>query len=153
MADLYGFDANEVDPNIDFDPIPAGKYEAVMTESEMKPNKAGTGSYLQCTFVVTEGEFKGRVLWARLNLDNPNATAVKIAKAELSSLCRAVGVMRPRDSSELHDLPLVLMVRCKKRADTGELSNEIKGFAPKVSPAQAATSKPAPAKTMPWKRN
>jgi len=62
MANLTGFDANEVEPTTDFDPIPAGKYEAVITESEVKPNKANTGSYLQFTFQILEGEYKGRFL-------------------------------------------------------------------------------------------
>ena len=52
MADLRGFDANQVEPNSGFDPIPAGKYLSVITESEMKPNKAGTGHYLQLAFQV-----------------------------------------------------------------------------------------------------
>ena len=95
MADLNGFDANNVEPAAAFDPIPAGKYLAVITDSEMKPNKAGTGSYLQLTFQIIEGEYKNRLLWARLNLDNPNATAVQIARAELSAICRAVGVLAP----------------------------------------------------------
>ena len=46
MADLSGFDANQVEPTSNFDPIPAGKYVAVITDSEMKANKAGTGSLL-----------------------------------------------------------------------------------------------------------
>jgi hypothetical protein len=151
MADLRGFDANQVEPTTAFDPIPAGKYVAVITESEMKANKAGTGGYLQLAFQVIEGEFKGRFLWARLNLDNPNATAVKIAKAELSAVCRAVGVLAPKDSTELHDLPLVIHVRCKKRPDTGEIGNEIKGYAGKEPPAPPAA--PATASTTPpWKR-
>jgi hypothetical protein len=79
----------------------------------MKPNKDGTGSYLQLTFEILDGPHKGRLLWARLNLDNPNATAVAIAKAELSAICRAVGVLAPKDSVELHDLPLVIHVKCK----------------------------------------
>jgi len=40
MANLNGFDANQVDPAATFDPVPAGKYVAVITESEMKPTKA-----------------------------------------------------------------------------------------------------------------
>jgi hypothetical protein len=151
MADLRGFDANQVEPTTAFDPIPAGKYVSVITESEMKPNKAGTGSYLQLTFQIIEGEFKGRFLWARLNLSNPNATAMKIAQAELSAVCRAVGVLAPKDSTELHDLPLVIHVRCKKRPDTGEIANEIKGYVKKDQPA--ATAAPAAANTTPpWKR-
>ena len=151
MADLRGFDANQVDPSTTFDPIPAGKYPAVITQSEMKDTKAGTGQYLQLTFEIIEGAFKGRSLWARLNLDNPNATAVKIAKAELSAICRAVDVLSPNDSADLHNLPLVLDVRCKKRADTGEITNEIKGYGKKEPPTPPA----APAvtnSTPPWKR-
>lgn len=150
MADLCGFDANQVDPSTPFDPIPAGKYLAVITESETKANKAGTGSYLQLTFQIIDGDFKGRLLWARLNLDNPNATAVKIAQAELSAICRAVDVLTPNDSTELHDLPLVINVRCKKRADTGEITNEIKGYSKKDGP----TTPPAagPGTTPPWKK-
>ena len=152
MADLRGFDANQVEPSADFEPIPAGKYEAVITESEMKPTKSGTGHYLQLTFQVIEGEFKNRFLWARLSLDNPNATAVQIARAELSAICRAVGVMAPNDSTELHNLPLVISVKCKKRDDTGELTNEIKGYSEKESKPPAAVAATANS-TPPWKRS
>jgi hypothetical protein len=151
MADLRGFDANQVDPTSDFEPIPAGKYLAVITDSELKPNKAGTGHYLQLTFQIIEGPYRNRFLWARLNLDNPNATAVRIARAELSAICRAVGVLAPNDSIELHNLPLVIRVGCKKRSDTGEITNEIKGYAKKDAPPVVTT---APANgTPPWKRS
>ena len=148
MADLNGFDANQVEPTTSFDPIPAGKYEAVITESEMKPTKSGTGSYLQLTFEIIAGQYKGRYLWARLNLDNPNATAVQIARSDLSAICRAVGVMAPKDSVELHNLPLVISVKCKKRSDTGEVTNEIKGFAKRESMNGQAPQSPV----APWKR-
>jgi hypothetical protein len=152
MADLHGFDANQVEPTAALDPIPAGKYPAVITESQMKPTKNGAGSYLQLTFQIIEGDYRNRVLWARLNLDNPNGTAMKIAQAELSAVCRAVGVLVPRDSTELHNLPLVIHVRCKKRPDTGELTNEIKGYAKKDSPPPAGAA-PVANSTPPWKRS
>jgi hypothetical protein len=151
MADLRGFDANQVEPTGDFEPIPAGKYPAVITESELKPNKAQTGHYLQLTFEVLEGPHKGRRLWARLNLDHPNAKAVEIARAELSALCRAVGVLAPTDSVELHNLPLVIHVKCKKREDTGEVTNEIRGYARKEAAAPANGQSPAN-QTPPWRR-
>lgn len=150
MANLNGFDANRVDPASNFDPIPAGKYLAAIIESELKPTKSGTGNYLQLTFQVFDGPQKGRLLWTRLNLDNPNATAVQIAQGELSAICRAVSVLVPHDSVELHNLPLVISVRCKKRTDTGEIVNEISGYAKKeVPPAPPAVNG---ATTAPWKR-
>jgi hypothetical protein len=150
MANLQGFNAQEVDPATTFEPIPAGKYIAAITASEMKPTKSGAGNYLELTFQVLEGEYKGRVLWARLNLDNPNPTTIKIARAELSAVCRAVGVMTPRDSQDLHNLPLQISVRLKKRSDTNEMTNEVKGYAKKETAAgvpQQATTTP------PWLRN
>lgn len=152
MADLRGFDANTVEPNGDFEPIPAGKYLAVITESELKPTKAGTGHYLQLTFQVIEGPYQNRLLWARLNIDNANAQARKIAQGELSAICRAVGVLAPNDSVELHNLPLVVHVRCKKRTDTGEIVNEVKGYSKKDSPPSPAAAAPAANSTPPWKR-
>jgi len=150
MANLQGFDARTVEPSTDFEAIPAGKYLAIIADSEMKQTKSGTGSYLELTFQIVEGEFKGRNLWARLNLDNPNAVAVKIAQGELSAICRAIGVMAPNDSVELHNIPLVITVKCKKRTDTDEIVNEVKGYAKK----EAVTGQPqqAASNTPPWAR-
>jgi hypothetical protein len=139
MSNLHGFNAYDVDPNSEFDPVPAGKYLAIIIESEAKPTKSGKGSFLELTFEILDGDYKGRKLWARLNLENPNETAVKIARAELSAICHAVGVMQPKDSMELHDLPLTITVKCKKRDDTGDLTNEIRGYAKK----EAATIRSA----------
>ncbi len=153
MADLSGFDANQIEPTGDFEPIPAGKYVAVITDSLMKANKAGTGSLLQLTFQIIEGEYQNRLLWVRLNLDHPNATAVQIARADLSAICRAVGVLAPKDSVELHNLPVAIHVRCKKRTDTGEIVNEVKGYAKKEAPLAMTTTAPAASATAPWKRS
>jgi hypothetical protein len=151
MANLNGFDANEVEPAVGFDPIPAGKYLVAITESEQKPTKKGVGQYLQLTFQVLEGEHKGRLLWTRLNLDNPNATTVKIARAELSAICRAVGVLAPKDSIELHNLPLVVAVGLKPRKGTGEMGNVIKGYEKKGAAAQPVMT-PAGDGRPPWQR-
>ena len=151
MAHLNNFNANEVEPTSSFEPIPAGKYLAAITDSELKATKNGSGRYLQFTFTIIEGEYKNRVLWARLNLENPNATAVKIARAELSAICHATGVLQPRDSVELHNIPLAIIVKLRKRDDNGELSNEIKGYERKGAPEQAPQA-PATSNTPPWKR-
>ena len=150
MADLRGFDANNVEPATPFEAIPAGKYLAMITQSEMKPNKSGTGRFLEIAFTIIEGEFKNRQIWARLNLENPSSIAMKIAQAELSALCRAVGVMTPNDSVDLHNLPLVIRVKCKKRKDNDEITNEISGYEKR----EAVTGKPQQAQgnTAPWRR-
>ncbi len=151
MANLGNFDATNVEPQGDFEPLPAGKYMVIMTDSEMKETKSGTGHYLELTFQVVDGQYKGRLLWSRLNLDNPNPTAVKIAQGELSSICRAVGVMRPKDSVELHNLPLQVTVKCKKRQDTGDIVNEIRSYAQKDA-QEVNSQQEASSSTPPWAR-
>lgn len=152
MPALNGFNANEVDPNFAFEAIPAGKYLAVIVDSEMKPTKNGDGQYLQFAFQIIEGEYKGRLLWSRLNLDNKNATTVRIARAELSAICRGVGVPAPKDSCELHNIPLVITVGLKKRDDTGEMGNVIKGYAKKDTAAPRVPAVGGNNGTPPWKR-
>jgi|GEM_PF-2134555 len=98
MATL-NFNANTVEPSSDFEAIPPGKYLAAITESEMKPTRSAQGQYLQLTFQLLDGPYKGRYLWARLNLQNPNPTTVQIARGELSAICRACGVMTPGDDT------------------------------------------------------
>ena len=152
MATL-NFNANEVEPSTGFDAIPAGKYQAVITDSEEKSNKAGTGTYLQLEFEVIEGDNKNRKLWTRLILNNPNAEAVRIARGDLAAICHAVGVLQPRDSAELHNLPLTITVKCRKNQDD-EIINEIKAFSPKASyTGKPETTAPQSNNTQPpWAR-
>jgi len=131
MANLNNFNANDVEPAVGLEPIPSGKYLVFIFESQLKTTKMGTGKFLELTFEVLEGPFKGRRLWTRLNLQNPSSAAVAIARAELSAICRAVGVMTPTDSVELHNIPLIVTVGQKKRLDTGEPTNVIKDYAKK----------------------
>lgn len=154
MVALRGFNANEVEPNDLFDPIPAGEYLCVITSSEEKQTKSRNGSYLELEFEVIEGPCKGRKLWDRLNLDNPNETTVKIAQATLSAICRAVNVITPNDSYELHDLPLVCKVRLQQRADSDEMTNVIKGYRARQTGNQSSAAAPTQqSSTPPWKRN
>ena len=88
MASLNGFNASEVEPTAGFGPIPAGSYEGLIIDSEMRSTKAGTGRFLQLKLQITDGDYRGRILWDRLNLDNPSTTAVQIARAGLPAQVR-----------------------------------------------------------------
>lgn len=158
MASL-NFDANVIQPDNSFDPIPAGWYNAVIDESEMKPTRDGSGAYLALRFNIIDGQYAGRKVFTRLNLRNQNPVAQDIAQKQLSTICHAVNVLQIQDSSQLHALPL--QIRVKVTTDpTGqyEPSNEISGYkavgagngqgvaAPLVAPAYTAPVAPvAPA--------
>jgi len=145
MADLNGYDATQHDPTNPFDPVPAGTYTVAITASEMKPTQAGDGKFLKLEFTIIDGEYRGRKVWDRLNLSNPNQTAVSIAQSTLSAICHAVNVLQPRDSLELHNLPLTARVTVKRREDTGDLTNEVKAYAKKGTTMAAPTEASAPA--------
>lgn len=138
MADLRGFDANTVEPSKDFGLLPRNDYEVVITESEKKSTQAGDGEYISLTFQVLTGEFQNRKLWLNLNLWNKNPETVQIAKGQLSSICRAVGVMTPNDTAELHDKPFKISVGQRKNKQSGQLENNITGFKQRATgPVQA----------------
>ena len=133
-GNLAGFDASKVEPNQGFTPIPAGDYPAVVIDSKMKPTKAGTGQYLELQLQILNGKFQNRRLFDRLNLQNPNAQAVQIAKGTLSAICRAINVLTPNDSSELHNKPLTISVKVKND-NQGNPQNEISGYKPRQTSA------------------
>ena len=145
MASL-NFNAANIEPQQSFDALPAGRYEVLITDSEMKETKAGTGAYLMLTMeVIGDTKHSNRKLWTRLNLVNPNATAVQIAERELSAICHCVGVMEPGDSEELHNIPLTVDVVQELNPQSGQMTNRIKGYsqangapAPKAKPAAPA---------------
>lgn len=147
MADLGEFNAAAVEPSVEFEPLPEGIYKVMITQSEVKPTKVGTGSYLSLKLVVTEMEkYNGRVLWVNLNLNNPSEQAVEIAQRDLSAICHAVGVLKPGSSEALHDIPFDVKVGVEKRNDTGALANRVKSFLKPGGAAKEAAGAPASGK-------
>lgn len=159
MAQLH-FNAETVAPDAGFTPLPAGIYTTMITDSEVKLTRSG-GEMAVFTLQVIDGEHRGRRLFARINTRNPSAEAERIGQGQLSSLCRAVGVMQLTDTAQLHGKPVRVRVIIRKD-DTGQYGdqNEVKGFEPVdggQSGAMAAAVAPrpataAPAAAQPWKR-
>lgn len=151
MAQL-NFDATQVNPDQSFEPIPAGWYNMMIVESEMKPTRDGNGAYLQLTLKVIDGQYAGRQVFDRLNLQNQNPVAAEIAYRRLSAYCHATGVLQIQDSQQLHGIPL--KARVSVRTDsTGQYdpSNEVKAVksineetGTAVAPAQQAPAQQFP---------
>ena len=156
----YNFNAEEVEPSSSFDPIPAGWYTAIISNSEMKATRDGYGEYLSLTLQIIDGQYENRLVFARLNLKNANDKAVDIARKDLAAICRAVGVMSPKSSEELHDKPLMIKVKVRPASGDYEASNDIGGYkaveGANLTPAPKAASKPQtppPAATKkPWQK-
>jgi hypothetical protein len=142
MAKIDNFNANDVAPN-EFTPIPAGQYLCVISASEWKDNKAKTGQYLELVFKVAAGQYRDRTVKARLNMKNQSEEAVRIARGDLSSICRAVGIMQPKDSAQLHNIPILVTVAVTNPDSENRVYNEIKGYAKRVTEVAAAAPEPA----------
>lgn len=146
--DLSGFNADDFPATDDYSALPGGTYTAAIVASENKPTKSGTGSYLELTLEVIDGQYKGRKIWDRLNLQNPNQTAMDIALRTLASICQAVGVTRPRDSAELHNKPMQVTVTV--RSYNGNDSNEVKKYSAVGSKAPVVAPVSRPVEKAPW---
>ena len=145
-GNLSGFDAKNVEPN-SFDVLPAGEYDAVIVSSTVEATSKGDGKFLKLELQVLNGEFQNRKTWDRLNLWNSSAKAVEIAKGTLSAICRAVGVLTPQDSSDLHGKPLRIKVTVRKSDEYGE-QNEVKAYKPRLvahASSPMLTADPSPA--------
>jgi hypothetical protein len=145
MSNLSGFNANDV-PESTYGAMPPGLYAVMATASDRKTTKAGTGEYLQFTLDVLDEAYNTKKLWARLNLWNPNPTAVSIAQQELAGLCKAVGVLTPEDSSELLNVPFIVKLGVEKDGKGGEQNRILNYYS--IAAAQAMGDA-APAATTP----
>ena len=156
----HAFDANQVEPGgkIIAEPAFVGWHPMHIVESEMSPTKKG-GHQLVLTAQVLDGQWKGRKLWVRLNLDNASQQAVDIAYRELSAICRAVGRMNIADSQQLHHVAFMGMVEFEAATDKGPARNNVvqykpmEGGAPVAATAYAPPAPPAAASAAPpWAR-
>ena len=145
MGNLSGFDANTVDPAVEREPVPAGKYQAFIIDSEMKETQAGTGRYMTFTWQIVGGDYQDRKVWSLHNLENPNPKAVEIARKELSSICRAVGVMKPDDGADLYNRICNIKTKIVRSEEFGD-KNEITSWSVLEGNEHLAEKEAEPAK-------
>lgn len=110
-----------------YDPIPAGRYEVMVTEAEVKPKNDGTGTYVNVTFVViNNGEYDGRKVWYMAsNKGTPGANR------QHEVLLQALGVPFEKgvvsyDTDDLINKTCVCDVELEPRHDGDGMRNKIK---------------------------
>jgi hypothetical protein len=128
----FNFDTNSVEKReSNYELLPAGWYTAQVTESEIVKLNSGNGSALKLTIEVLQDGYRGRKVWARLNVQHSNPKAETIAQQQLRELCDSIGVVRMQDTTELHNKPMCVKVKIRKD-DSGQYEdqNEVTGFKP-----------------------
>jgi len=125
---ILNFNAQTVAPSAAFEPLPAGWYNVKITDSELKPTRAGDGNYIALTMEVLDGNYAGRKVFTNLNVDNKNEIAVKIAYEQLSALCYVTGNIQLQDTQQLHGIPFQTKLTVKEASGGYDASNDVKGF-------------------------
>lgn len=100
MAQLQ-FNSAAVEPTEEFKPVPAGEYDFLIEKVELKPTKAGNGSYLNLQLKIQGSQYNNRVVFDMITYENPNPQAVEIGHRKLSGLCRAAGIVQLSDTQQL----------------------------------------------------
>src|SRR5687768_13180569 len=131
------FNQSDYQPRGEMGAVPAGKYSCRIEDTERKDTKSGDAQYLQITHVITEGEYKGRKIFDRLNLwSAQNGEWVRrtdeagnIAGQAMSELLAALGMATIRNHEELRGKNLIVKVKVRKSDDYGD-SNDVQNYYP-----------------------
>lgn len=130
--------------------IPPGKYRCVIVGSSEKANKAGTGTFVEFIYQVTEGPQKGSSIKDRFNFENPNKKAVDIAFAQFKALAQAAGKPDVTDTDALNNAIVVITWDLQDNSSYCEVKKyepstaSIDGYTPRpVKEKPAATAAPA----------
>ncbi|MBN2582578.1 MAG: AAA family ATPase [Planctomycetes bacterium] len=115
------------------DPVPQGHYEARIVRSQF------VGDRLDLDVEIIGGPHDGRVITRKLYLHSPDANTKRRDISDLERICRAVGVLAPKDSSDLHDIPMVVHIGVTGRRNT------LLAYSRKPRPISPAAAPPAAA--------
>ena len=160
------FDADELPLGNggNYDPLPAGWYNANITSAELKPTKDGSGQYIKVRYDITGPSHQGRVVFGNLNIKNASAKAEEIGRQQLGEVMRAIGLAKVTDTDQLIGGSLSIKLDVRAATEQYAAQNEVKGFkaitgsaptfaAPASSHAASAPASAAPAKAAPpWAR-
>lgn len=105
-----GYNPAEVQASMGSTTLPNGLYLCKIKGAAQKATSAKTGHYLEMDWQVIEGEHAGAIVTDRLNLWNPNQTAVRIARQTFKAYAVAIGNANAVNLSEFRDKPIGLKV-------------------------------------------
>ena len=147
----------------EFDPIPIGRYRAMITKAEIKETNARTGEYINLQLAIDGPTHEGYKVFAILNIRNPSEMAEKIGRGQLGQLTRAIGLVTDDlDTDDLEGKMVEIKVGIRKSEEYGD-KNDVKAFyaidgsaapAPKgkkkIGSAPAGKKTASKGKTPPW---
>jgi len=88
LIDLNLSDAEEQDAT-NYEPVPAGTYNATIVDAILKANSQGTGSLVKVEFDLDGGN---RKVWSNYNVAHQKPSVAARGKTELRALINACGI-------------------------------------------------------------
>jgi hypothetical protein len=139
------FRADDLPPSGNYDPIPAGKYQAKIAEASVGLTKSGTGEYIKVRWDILGPAHQGRVVFQNLNIRNQSSAAEEIGRRQLGEIMRAIGLASVQDTDQLVGGEAEIKVTVKQSDEYGP-RNEVSATMPLAKgqlPQPVAASKPA----------
>ena len=87
--------------------LPAGKYEAVITNAVVGPTKNGRGLAVNLTWSITKGEFEKRLVFQSILIEHDSEDARRIGRQKFKDVCVSCGIVDP-----ITDLEKLLYEEC-----------------------------------------
>lgn len=141
----FQFSTAGIDTTNQFDALPPGEYEVIVSESDLRENSKGTGQLMSLTLDVQAPEqFRGRKLWHNINVVHQSAETQRIGQSQMAQLVIACGYEGISSSEQLHGIPVIATVKKQKDDPT---RNDVKGYKAKAGghPPLQAVQQPAAA--------
>ena len=130
-----------------YDAIPAGMYEASISNAEIKDSKSG-GKYINVRYDITGPSHSGRVVFGMITISNANPKAEEIGRQQLGELIRCIGLDKLADTDQLIGGKLIVKITVENSEQYGE-QNRVANFRPLKSGTPNAEAK---TNTPPWQR-
>lgn len=150
MSGNLEFDATQVEPQQPLEPWERGEYDVKIDDTEIVINNDKKIGMLKITFQGIDGKYKGRKISTHINLWVVDGSGQKmrrtdkageIAAGQMSAICHAVNILKPRNHEELRNNYIRIFVDIQK---DNKNYNEVKGFkAMNSGQAPDATSQPS----------
>jgi hypothetical protein len=110
-------------------PLPAGDYQLELTESDYGISQNGDAMILKFLAQVVDGEREGRLFYLKYCLEHSTRPeAEEQGQVDFAKLRRAIGVLAPENTEELHWKTFTVAIGIRERSDTGEIENVIKRY-------------------------
>jgi len=161
----YNPEATPAEASSLYIPLPAGEYTLEIVESDYVSTSNGLGMVLKCKAQIVGGDYDQRPYYLNYNLENetPETGTItqEIGQREFAGLRRAVGVLAPDDTEQLHFKPFRVKIGVQEKKikvngvkrGTGEMENTVKQYLFEDEAAPRSVSKRASrtqARSKPW---